>query len=40
MTNFTCDSWVTEYFGKMSEGSATKYVAVVDVGLVEEKKVE
>jgi hypothetical protein len=29
MTNFTCDNWVTEYFGRMSEGSATKYVAVV-----------
>jgi hypothetical protein len=29
MTNFTCDHWVTEYFGRMSDGSATKYVAVV-----------
>jgi hypothetical protein len=40
MTNFTCDFWVTEYFGRMSEGSATKYVAVVGGGMVEEKKVE
>ena len=40
MTNFTCDYQVTEYFGRMSEGSATKYVAVVGGGLVEEKKVE
>ena len=40
ITNFTCDNWVPEYFGSMSEGSATKYVAVVGGGLVEEKKVE
>jgi hypothetical protein len=33
-TSFTCDNWVTEYFGRMSEGSATKYVAVVGGGLV------
>ena len=35
MTNFTCDNWVTKYFGRMSENSATKYVAVVCGRLVE-----